>query len=182
MTLRNSWGEGSQGNNLQRADHDAPISAKNNFYSNFLFIGAGPLREGTQLWFWFLDIRLMKWPFTNFFTGSQANEKLPSQIEKQKICRIIFVFRYGWMRPFLAQVFVQMEFCGWLEPLISENPRSPRLSGKSQVRSSPRRKMWKATQRINADDFFGIFWTEIMLCMKCRTFCRRLLFLLKSFF
>ena len=39
------------------------------------------------------------------------------------------------MRPFLAQVFVQMEFCGWLEPLISENPRSPRLSGKSQVRS-----------------------------------------------
>ena len=26
----------------------------------------------------------MKWPFTNFFTGRQINEKLPSQMEKQK--------------------------------------------------------------------------------------------------
>ena len=82
-------------------------------------------------------------------------------MEKQKKCRIIFFFRWCWMRPFL--VFVQMEFCGWLEPLISENPRSPRLSGKSQVRSSPRRKMWKATQR-NADDFFGIFLLNRKLC------------------
>ena len=30
MTLRNSWGEGSLGNNLQRADHGAPVRAKNN--------------------------------------------------------------------------------------------------------------------------------------------------------
>ena len=30
MTLRNSWGEGSLGNNLQLADHDAPVRAENN--------------------------------------------------------------------------------------------------------------------------------------------------------
>ena len=30
MTLRNSWGGGSLVNNLQRADRDAPVRAKNN--------------------------------------------------------------------------------------------------------------------------------------------------------
>ena len=52
MTLRNSWGEGSLGNNLQRADHDAPISAKNNLQlsavSTLIFYSSvqGPLGKG----------------------------------------------------------------------------------------------------------------------------------------
>ena len=181
MTLRNSWGGGSLVNNLQRADRDAPVRAKNNLQlaavSTLIFYSSvqGPLIFRYQI-----DevtiYKLFHWK-PNKWKTALSNRKAKNL--PHNFCLQIRLNATIFGASFRSNGVLWV--VGTINLWKSQEP-TPIWEKSGQVKPKEEDVESHATQC--GWFFLKIFLTKqkIMLCMKCRTFCRRVLFLLKSFF